>query len=110
MRRFIDLSTTGSVMATRIFETLGERDIVQIDSPVSGGVSGAAKGTLAVMVSGPRAEAATLEPVLAVIGKVFFISEKPGAGQTMKLANAHYPAAKPGLEGWVARLDAEPKV
>ena len=38
VRRFVDLSTTGSVMATRIFETLGERDIVQIDSPVSGGV------------------------------------------------------------------------
>jgi 3-hydroxyisobutyrate dehydrogenase-like beta-hydroxyacid dehydrogenase len=87
VRRFVDLSTTGSVMARRIFETLGDRDIVQIDSPVSGGVSGAAKGTLAVMVSGPRAEAAALEPALAVIGKVFFISEKPGAGQTMKLAN-----------------------
>jgi 3-hydroxyisobutyrate dehydrogenase-like beta-hydroxyacid dehydrogenase len=87
MRRFVDLSTTGSVMATRIFETLGDRDIVQIDSPVSGGVSGAAKGTLAVMVSGPRAEVAAIEPVLATIGKVFFISEKPGAGQTMKLAN-----------------------
>jgi len=87
VRRFVDLSTTGSVMATRIFETLGHRDIVQIDSPVSGGVSGAAKGTLAVMVSGPRAEAAALEPVLAIIGKVFFIGEKPGAGQTMKLCN-----------------------
>jgi len=25
------------------------------------------------------------------------------------LVLAHYPAAKPGLEGWVARLDADPK-
>jgi hypothetical protein len=25
------------------------------------------------------------------------------------LVLAHYPAAKPGLEGWVVRLDAEPK-
>jgi len=33
---------------------------VQIDSPVSGGVAGAAKGTLAVMVSGPRAEVKAL--------------------------------------------------
>ena len=30
MRRFVDLSTTGSVIASRIFETLGERDIVQM--------------------------------------------------------------------------------
>jgi 3-hydroxyisobutyrate dehydrogenase-like beta-hydroxyacid dehydrogenase len=87
VRRFVDLSTTGSVMARRIFETLGAREIVQIDSPVSGGVLGAEKGTLAVMVSGPRAEATALEPVLKVIGKVFFIGEQPGAGQTMKLAN-----------------------
>ena len=56
VRRFVDLSTTGSVMAQRIFDTLKEREIVQIDSPVSGGVAGAEKGTLAVMVSGPRAE------------------------------------------------------
>jgi 3-hydroxyisobutyrate dehydrogenase-like beta-hydroxyacid dehydrogenase len=54
---------------------------------VSGGVAGAEKGTLAVMVSGPRAEAAALDDVLKVIGKVFFIGEQPGAGQTMKLAN-----------------------
>ena len=44
VRRFVDLSTTGSVMAARIFETLGERDIVQIDSPVSGGVERRGQG------------------------------------------------------------------
>ena len=87
IRRFIDLSTTGALMAARIFDTLKERDIVQIDAPVSGGVTGAAKGTLAVMVSGPRAEAAQIEPALKAIGKVFFIGEQPGAGQTMKLCN-----------------------
>jgi 3-hydroxyisobutyrate dehydrogenase-like beta-hydroxyacid dehydrogenase len=87
VRRFVDLSTTGAVMAKRIFDALKARNIVQIDSPVSGGVSGAEKGTLAVMASGPRAEIAELEPALAVFGKVFFIGERPGAGQTMKLAN-----------------------
>jgi 3-hydroxyisobutyrate dehydrogenase-like beta-hydroxyacid dehydrogenase len=93
IRRFVDLSTTGSVMAQRIFDTLKEREIVQIDSPVSGGVAGAEKGTLAVMVSGPRAEAEIVEPALQVIGKVFFISERPGAGQTMKLCNNYLSAA-----------------
>jgi 3-hydroxyisobutyrate dehydrogenase-like beta-hydroxyacid dehydrogenase len=52
-------------MAQRIFKLLAARDIVQIDSPVSGGVSGAEKGTLAVMASGPRAEIAAIEPALA---------------------------------------------
>jgi 3-hydroxyisobutyrate dehydrogenase-like beta-hydroxyacid dehydrogenase len=87
VRRFVDLSTTGSVMAARIFETLDERDIVQIDSPVSGGIGGAEKGTLAVMVSGPRVEVDKIEPALKVIGRVFFVGERPGAGQTMKLCN-----------------------
>jgi len=87
VRRFVDLSTTGAVMAKRVFAALKARDIVQIDAPVSGGVSGAAKGTVAVMTSGPRAEVVAIEPVLAVIGKVFVIGEQPGAGQTMKLAN-----------------------
>jgi 3-hydroxyisobutyrate dehydrogenase-like beta-hydroxyacid dehydrogenase len=93
VRRFIDLSTTGSVMATKIFDTLKEREIVQIDSPVSGGVNGAEKGTLAVMVSGPRKEVDAVEPALKVIGKVFFIAERPGAGQTMKLCNNFLSAA-----------------
>src|SRR6201996_6840124 len=87
VKRFVDLSTVGSQMAVRIHGLLTKKNIVQIDSPVSGGVGGAEKGTLAVMVSGPRADFELLKPALDVIGKVFFIGEKPGAGQTMKLAN-----------------------
>src|SRR6516225_9891244 len=93
VRRFVDLSTTGAVMAERIFTTLRARAIVQIDSPVSGGVGGAEKGTLAVMVSGPRAEIATVEPALKVIGKIFVLGERPGLGQTMKLVNNVLSAA-----------------
>ena len=74
-------------MAAKIYGLLAKRNIVQIDCPVSGGVGGAEKGTLAVMVSGPKAEFELLKPALDVIGKVFFIGEKPGAAQTMKLAN-----------------------
>src|SRR6266496_4170279 len=87
VRRFVDLSTVGSHMAVRIHDALAKRNIVQLDSPVSGGVGGAEKGTLAVMVSGPKGEFELLKPALDVIGKVFFIGEKPGAAQTMKLAN-----------------------
>ncbi len=87
IKRFVDLSTVGSQMAVKIHGLLAKKTIVQIDSPVSGGVGGAEKGTLAVMVSGPRADFELLKPALDVIGKVFFIGEKPGAGQTMKLAN-----------------------
>jgi 3-hydroxyisobutyrate dehydrogenase-like beta-hydroxyacid dehydrogenase len=87
VKRFVDLSTTGARMATRIAEALAARNIVQLDSPVSGGPGGAEKGTLAVMVSGPSREIEMLRPALAVFGKVFVIGDKPGMAQTMKLAN-----------------------
>jgi 3-hydroxyisobutyrate dehydrogenase-like beta-hydroxyacid dehydrogenase len=92
VRRFIDLSTTGATMATRVAGLLKARNIVQIDSPVSGGVAGAEKGTLAVMVSGPAADVAAVEAALAVIGRVFRIGERPGAAQTMKLLNNYLSA------------------
>ena len=87
VKRFIDLSTTGSRMAIKIADALAKKNIVQIDCPVSGGVGGAAKGTLAVMVSGPKADVDHVKDALAVFGKVFVIGEKPGMAQTMKLAN-----------------------
>jgi 3-hydroxyisobutyrate dehydrogenase-like beta-hydroxyacid dehydrogenase len=93
VKRFVDLSTVGSHMAVRIHDLLAKRDIVQLDSPVSGGVGGAEKGTLAVMVSGPRADFEAVKSALDVIGKVFFIGAKPGSAQTMKLANNLLAAA-----------------
>ena len=87
IKRFIDLSTTGSSVAAKIAAALVKKNIIQIDSPVSGGVGGARKGTLAVMVSGPKTEIELVKDVLAVFGKVFVIGEKPGMAQTMKLAN-----------------------
>ncbi|MCC7347953.1 MAG: NAD(P)-dependent oxidoreductase [Variibacter sp.] len=93
VRRFVDLSTTGSTVAREIAQALAARNIVQIDCPVSGGVLGAEKGTLAVMVSGPRADVAVVEAALAVFGKVFFIGETPGLAQSMKLVNNLLSAA-----------------
>jgi hypothetical protein len=87
IKRFIDLSTTGSRVAAKIAAALAKKNIVQIDSPVSGGVGGAKKGTLAVMISGPKGEIDLVRDVLSVFGKVFVIGEKPGMAQTMKLAN-----------------------
>jgi len=87
VKRFVDLSTTGSRVAAEICATLAKKNIVQIDAPVSGGVGGANKGTLAVMVSGPQADIDVVKDALSVLGKVFVIGHKPGMAQTMKLAN-----------------------
>jgi len=87
VRRFVDLSTVGSQAAQRIHAQLSERDIAALDSPVSGGVAGAERGTLALMVSGARAEYEVVAPVLAVLGRPILVGEQPGAAQTMKLVN-----------------------
>jgi 3-hydroxyisobutyrate dehydrogenase-like beta-hydroxyacid dehydrogenase len=87
VRCIVDLSTTGSTVSTRIAAALAESGIRHLDSPVSGGVGGAEKGTLAVMVSGPLGEFERLKPALSVIGKVFYVGEKAGLAQTMKLVN-----------------------
>ena len=64
-----------------------ERGITAIDAPVSGGVAGAVKGTLAVMTSGPKEVCEGLRPTLEAIGKFFYIGPEPGMGQMMKLLN-----------------------
>src|SRR6201996_2810400 len=55
VKRFVDLSTVGSHMAVKIHDLLKAKNIVQLDSPVSGGVGGGEKGTLAGGGTGPRA-------------------------------------------------------
>lgn len=87
VRRYVDLSTVGSQTAVQIHQRLAERNIVAIDSPVSGGVGGAEKGALAVMVSGPRNEFDAIRTALEAIGRPFYIGGQPGSAQTMKLAN-----------------------
>ncbi len=92
VKRFVEMSTTGSKTAVEVGAALRARGITMIDSPVSGGVAGATKGTLAVMVSAPQADFDLLKPLLDQIGKVFFVGEKPGLAQTMKLVNNYLSA------------------
>lgn len=87
IRRFVDYSTVGSQTAQRNSALLAVHGVAALDSPVSGGVHGAQAGTLAVMVSGPRAEFDECLPAFEAIGRVTFVSPKPGAAQTMKLVN-----------------------
>jgi 3-hydroxyisobutyrate dehydrogenase-like beta-hydroxyacid dehydrogenase len=87
VKRYVDLSTVGSPTAVQIHDLLAKRNIVAIDSPVSGGVGGAENGTLAVMVSGPRDEFEVIRTALEAIGRPFYVGAKPGSAQTMKLAN-----------------------
>ncbi|WP_279304555.1 NAD(P)-dependent oxidoreductase [Mycobacterium ahvazicum] len=87
VKRYVDLSTVGSRTSVQIHDLQAGRGIAALDSPVSGGVGGAEKGTLALMASGPRSEFEVVRPILEALGRPFYIGEKPGSAQTMKLAN-----------------------
>jgi 3-hydroxyisobutyrate dehydrogenase-like beta-hydroxyacid dehydrogenase len=63
------------------------KNVAIIDAPVSGGIAGAATGTLAVMASGAPDTMARVAPLLQLFGKLFVVGDRPGQGQVMKLAN-----------------------
>jgi 3-hydroxyisobutyrate dehydrogenase-like beta-hydroxyacid dehydrogenase len=93
VRIVVDVSTTGPGVAGTIAKALAEKDITYVDSPVSGGIAGAVKGTLAVMVACPKAVYDEVEPILKTFGKTFYTGEKAGLAQTAKLANNLLAAA-----------------
>lgn len=88
IKTYIDLSTTGPQVAELVAGRLGEKGIETLDAPVSGGVPGAKKGSLVVMVAGSQSIFEKVRPILQIIGKnVFYIGQKPGFAQMMKLIN-----------------------
>lgn len=93
-RTVIDTSTTGSQVIARAAPLLAAKGMTLIDAPVSGGVPGAANGTLTVMVGGDPATFTAMRPILEVIGKtVMHMGDAPGLGQAMKLVNNMLSAA-----------------
>ncbi len=87
VRIVVDLSTTGPEAAARIGATLKGKGIALVDAPVSGGITGAEAGTLAIMVSGDQAAIAEVEPALLILGKIFNLGVEAGQAQAMKVIN-----------------------
>jgi 3-hydroxyisobutyrate dehydrogenase-like beta-hydroxyacid dehydrogenase len=88
MKTFVDLSTTGAIVAEAVAATLGAAGIDYLDAPVSGGVAAARARTLTVMASGSAEVLARVRPMLSSFGaKIFLVGDSPGQGQTAKLLN-----------------------
>jgi 3-hydroxyisobutyrate dehydrogenase-like beta-hydroxyacid dehydrogenase len=91
---YVETSTIGAAAVQDISEGLSSHGIRVLDAPVSGGPRGTRAGSLTTMVAGPRAAFDRVKPVLdALCGKVFYVSETPGHGQIVKLANNMISAA-----------------
>lgn len=106
---YVHLGTTGPGHARAAAKKLGEAGIAFVDAPISGGTARAAAGSLATLVSGPKAAIEAARPVLACYSaKITEFGEEPGAAQAAKLINNMISAANLAIavEGLLAGVKA----
>ncbi len=83
----VDCSTIDVESARAVAADAAEAGLAMVDAPVSGGVSGAAAGTLTFMVGGPDDAFARAEPFLQSMGKTIVHAGGAGNGQAAKICN-----------------------
>ena len=83
----IDCSTISPASAQKVAAAATAKGLAMIDAPVSGGVAGAAAGTLTFIVGGAADALERARPVLQGMGKNIFHMGDAGAGQVAKLCN-----------------------
>jgi 3-hydroxyisobutyrate dehydrogenase len=88
----VDMSSSSPVGTRALGADLEPRGVALLDAPVSGGVKGAVAGTLAIMIGGEPTLAQRLDPLLAVMGRRFYVGAL-GAGHAAKVLNNYVSAA-----------------
>lgn len=83
----IDCSTIDVESSRVVAEAAAKAGLDMVDAPVSGGVGGAAAGTLTFMVGGPDAAFARAKPILEKMGKNIVHCGGSGNGQAAKICN-----------------------
>ncbi len=84
---YVDLSTNSPTVVRRLHQVCAARGVTMLDAPVSGGVYGAAAGTLAVMVGGDEGTFNRLKPTLDAIGSHVVFCGPIGNGSVCKICN-----------------------
>ncbi len=84
---FIDSSTIDVASAREVAAAAAERGFDMVDAPVSGGVTGAAAGTLAFMVGGTVTAFDRAAPILDPMGAKIVHAGQAGNGQAAKICN-----------------------
>lgn len=83
----LDTSTVSMETEKELAEELKSKQVDLLDAPVSGGVEGARKGTLSVMVGGNEKVLDSVRPVLDVISSRVVHMGPVGNGQATKAVN-----------------------
>lgn len=82
----VDMSSSEPARTRALAERLAGRGVRMVDAPVSGGVTRANSGALAVMVGGADTDVRRVEPVLARLGTLYR-SGGIGSGHAVKALN-----------------------
>jgi 3-hydroxyisobutyrate dehydrogenase len=88
----VDCTSGDPGTSRRIAQRLSESGVSFLDAPVSGGVSGAEKGTLTIMVGGDATVLDRVRPVLETFGQKIVHCGGVGAGDTVKAVNQAFLA------------------
>ncbi|MDT0594434.1 3-hydroxyisobutyrate dehydrogenase [Glaciecola petra] len=83
----IDCSTIEADIAKLLHERAQQAGHKFVDAPVSGGVAGAAAGSLTFIVGGSESDMLAAKPILEIMGEHCFHAGGPGAGQVAKICN-----------------------
>ena len=114
VRTLIDLSTTGPGVASEVAAKLADRQIGWVDAPVSGGVTGAKAGTLAVMVSCPQPTLPEVEPILKTFGRLFHTGDSRASPRRRSSPTTFWPRPRwwrpPRSWRWASRRASIAKV
>jgi 3-hydroxyisobutyrate dehydrogenase len=88
----VDCTSGDPKTSRQIAQRLAEHGVDFLDAPVSGGTSGAEKGTLTVMIGGDAAVLERARPVLETFGQKLVHCGAIGAGDTVKAVNQAFLA------------------
>ena len=84
---FIDCSTVDVESARAVADEAAAKGVLAMDAPVSGGIGGAAAGTLTFMVGGSKEAFEIAAPLFEVMGQKTVHCGASGAGQSAKICN-----------------------
>ncbi|WP_375588531.1 3-hydroxyisobutyrate dehydrogenase [Hoeflea alexandrii] len=84
---FIDCSTVDVDSARAAHEMAAANGLLSVDAPVSGGVGGAAAGTLTFMAGGSDEAFSRAAPLFEIMGQKAVHCGAAGAGQSAKICN-----------------------
>lgn len=83
----IDMTTTSPTLAERIYSEGSKKGFRVLDAPVTGGDTGAIKGTLSILVGGDEDDFKACLPLFEAMGTNINYQGKAGSGQHAKMAN-----------------------